>query len=164
VVGKFIGLIFSINLFSLEWGIKNIPGALFSVRPVFYSEDILIASTYSDLVMFAIIIIGFSIVLMQALVFHDSHISPSLLSKLANKNLLGLVKSTFEIYHKAAVWTIFVWISVLLIFLNTLASKTELWVLVFALITTIALNVFLLRDVASEIELSKSGKNLSIGG
>lgn len=160
VVGKFAGLFLTINIFSLEWGIENIPNSFFSVRPVFFSDDIKLASSYSDLFLFLIIVVGFSFVLMQALVFHSSHVSPQTLSKLASYNLLNLVKSTFEIYHKAAIWTIFLWITNLLIFVNVALDKTFAWVLLFSILVSILLTVFLLRDVAEEIEISKKSESL----
>ena len=155
VVGKFMVLYLTINIFSLDWGIKTIPNSLFSVRPIFYSEDVIIASTYSDVIMFLFIVTGFSFVLIQALVFHNSHVSPKILAKLASHNLLGLIKNTFEIYHKAAIWTLFVWISNFLILINVLTGKTGSWVLIFSLACTILLTVFLIRDTTNEIEISK---------
>lgn len=160
VIGKFVGLWLSIQLFSLEWGIKNIPNSLFSVVPEFYAEDIHLASTYSDLIMFLILVIGFSIILVQALYLHNSHIAPTTLVKLATNNLLGLVKSSFEIYHRAAIWSVFIWISNILIFINVLLNRTDLWVLIFSLIISIVITTALLRDAFKEIELSK--KKLTI--
>lgn len=155
VVGKVIGLYISINYFELEWGLETIPNSFFSVRPILYSKDIILASTYSDIIMFVIIVLGYSIVLIQAVLLHNSHISPSVVAKLATYNLLGLVKSTFELYHKAAIWSLFLWLSNILIVLNVVSNKTELWVLIFSISVSLILSVFLLKDVASEIELSK---------
>jgi hypothetical protein len=155
VASKFIGLFITTAIFDLSWGIENVPDSIFSVRPIFFAEDILIASTYSDLIMFIIMMIGFSFILIQAVIFHNSHISPQMLSKLAGYNLLGLVKNTFEVYHKAAIWTIFFWISNIVIFANVALRKTEAWVLIFSLLISVVLTVFLLRDVAQEIEISK---------
>lgn len=155
IVGKVLGLWIAVNFFELEWGLETIPNNFFSVRPIFFSKDIILASTYSDIVMFIVIVIGYSAVLIQALIFHNSHISPVVVAKLANYNLLGLVKSTFEIYHKAAIWSIFLWLSNILILINVLTSKTEVWVLVFSISVSLILSIFLLKDVANEIELSK---------
>lgn len=161
VLGKFLGLFVSINVFSLQWGLENIPNSFFSVRPVLYAKDIVTASTYSDLIMFLIITSGFSFVLVQALAFHDTHISPAVISKLADHNLLGLIKSTFDIYHKAAVWLIFLWLTVIVIFINVALAKTLLWVLLFSFIIASVLTVFLLRDVAEEIDISKKNSKLT---
>lgn len=155
IVGKFAGLFLTIRIFSLEWGIESVPNTFFSVRPVFYSADIKLASSYSDLILFLVVMMGFSLVLIQAVVFHNSHISPNILSRLANHNLLGLVKSTFEIYHKAAIWTIFLWMTNMMIFLNVALGKTYLWVVVFSVLVSVFLTVFLIRDVSQEIEISK---------
>jgi hypothetical protein len=99
--------------------------------------------------------LGFSVVLIQALFFHNSHVSPKSLTKLASNNLLSLVKSSFEIYHKGAVWSLFLWLSNLLILINVLTSKTQPWVFVVSLIVTIVLSLVLLNDAAEEIDLSR---------
>ncbi len=155
VVGKFLGLFVAVNFFSLDWGVESIPNSVFSVRPLFYSEDILLASSYSDLIMFLILVTVYSFIVLQAVLFHNTHISPTVLARLANNNLLGLVKGTFEIYHKAAIWTVFLWLANVLIFLNVALGKTYLWITAFTIITSVVLTVMLIRDASQEIELSK---------
>lgn len=157
VIGKFFGLYISIQVFNLQWGLRNIPNSFFSLRPIFYSEDIIVASTYSDIFMFLVIAVGFSITLIQALFFHSSHVDPNLVSRLGSKNLLGLIKSSFDLYHKASIWALFLWLTNILIIFNVLTYKTEVWVLLVTTIISIVLTVLMLRDVHQEIELSKKG-------
>ncbi|MBL8014656.1 MAG: hypothetical protein JNK26_00500 [Candidatus Doudnabacteria bacterium] len=158
VVGKALGLIFTAALFSIPWTVTQITEAFFNIRPVVSSTDILVISTYSDAFMLLCVSIGFSFVLVQATKFHDTHISPRLLVKLSNNNLMGLVKSSFDVYHTASIWLIFSWLALLSVGINIAAGKTEIWLGVIGLAVNSVLTAVLLQDVYSEIDLTR--KNL----
>jgi hypothetical protein len=158
VIGKLIGLIITVNIFSLPWTVTEIPNALLSNRPGFLPQDIVTASTYSDLIMYLVLAIGFSVIIVLATKFHETHIHPQLLARLSNNNLMGLVKSSFDIYHAASIWLVFIWISVGVIWVNVALGKTTGATGLLTLGTNIILTVILLQDVYQEIELSK--KNL----
>jgi hypothetical protein len=145
VVGKLIGLFATIQIFQLPWTLQEIPGSFFSVSPAFLADDVIVASSYSDLIMYFLIAFGFSFVLIQATHFHDTHIKPRLLVKLVNNNLMGLVRSSFDIYHSATIWTIFLWMTQLLIWVNIAAGKTYLWIG----LVTLAANVVLTAILAA---------------
>lgn len=155
VVGKFVGLIVTIQIFALPWALRDVPDSIFSLRPVLLPADAILASTYSDAFMYVIISIGFSFVLAKATHFHETHIRPSLLVKLSNHNLLGLVQSSFDVYHAAAVWSVFLWLTSIVVWFNALIGRTEAWVAVIVFISTIIFTTLLLQDVYKEIELSK---------
>ncbi len=155
VVGKLIGLFVTIQVFALPWTMQEIPGSFFSIRPALMAEDIIVASSYSDLIMYLLIAAGFSIILIQATHFHETHIKPKLLVKLANNNLLGLVRSSFDLYHYAAIWTIFLWLTQLLIWIDIATGKTYVWIGIGTLLANVVFTAFLLQDVYREIEISR---------
>ncbi len=155
VIGKLVGLMLTINLFDLPWSLKELPGGILSVRPALMPDDVVTASSYSDLIMYLIIAIGFTFVLIQATHFHETHINPRLLIKLSSNNLTGLVKSSYDIYHTATIWLIFIWISCGIIWLNVLTGKTLSWVAIATLVANIIFTTILLQDVYREIETSK---------
>lgn len=155
VVGKVAGLVFAAAIFQLPWTLDQLPGSLFAVEPILASEDVITASTYSDLIMFMLIAIGFSAILVQATHFHDTHIKPSMLVRLSNNNLLGLVKSSFDIYHAAAVWLLFLWVTSGVVWINIALTRTEVWVGLVVVVASTILTTLLLQDVYKEIDLSR---------
>lgn len=155
VVGKLIGLLVTIQIFALPWTVQEIPGSFFSIRPALLPDDVIIASSYSDLIMYLLIAIGFSLVLIQATHFHETHIKPKLLVRLANNNLMGLVRSSFDIYNFAAIWTIFLWMTQILIWVNIASGKTYLWIGLVSLAANVVFTAILLQDVYREIEVSR---------
>lgn len=155
VAGKFVGLYLTIKAFGFDWGVDSKPSVFFSSRPIFMEEDLLVASSYSDLFLIFVMIFGFSFHIIRAIFLHKSHIHPKLLTRLAMHGLLGLVKDSFEIYHRASVWLLFLWLVNVLVLINVLLGKTYTWVLAVGLAATIFLTIVLLRDVAYEIKIAK---------
>lgn len=155
VVGKFIGLIVVTRIFDIPFTLAQLSQGLISARPEVPAEFVTTASTYSDLIMYVILAIGVVVVVVQATQFHDKHISPKLLLKLSNHNLMSLIKGSYEIYHSAAVWTLFIWVATVIVWINVLAGKTALWMGVVAITSSIIFCIALLQDVYSEIMHSK---------
>lgn len=155
VVSKFIGLVATIAIFKLPWTIQQVSTDLLSVRPAVFMEDLTTASTYSDLIMYLIMAIAFSVVIVQATHFHDTHIHPRLLVRLSNNNLLGLVKSSYDIYHSASMWLVFIWLTAGVVWIDIVLNKTLLWVGILTIIANIVFTSLLLQDVYREISISR---------
>lgn len=158
VVSKLIGLVLVVNFFDIDWELGRTTENIFSIEATLGQSDLLTVSTYSDVFMFIILSIGFSLILLQATHFHATHIKPSLLVQLSNNNLMGLVKSSFDIYHAAGIWLIFLWVASGTIWLNVVLGKTEPWIGILSVFANIIFTTLVLQDVYKEIELSK--KNL----
>jgi len=163
VVSKFVGIFLIIRLFGLEWSIQETPNNIFSFQTVLSSQDVVLVTSYSDLIMFSILAIGFSVNILKAIFLHNSHISSELLNRLASVNLLTLIKNSYEIYHSASVWLIFMWIAALISLSNALSGSTFGWVGITTLIVSILLTVIFFQDVYKEVEYAKEhpGKYLN---
>lgn len=158
VLGKVIGLILTVQIFNIPISIVEAGNSLFSVRPEVLPQDLQVVNTYSDMVMYLLVAAGFSFVLLQATRFHDTHIKPAILVKLSNYNLMSLVKSSFDVYHYAAIWLLGLWLTSGLIVLNAAFGKTEAWVSLVTIVCSVVFTSMLLQDVYKEIELAR--KNL----
>lgn len=128
----------------------------FQISPELPAETIMNINSISDLVMFLAIATYFSIILVRATFFHDSHLKPTLMTKLIDKNLFNLVRTSYEIYHEAFVGLIFLWISNFVIFINLILIQSESWVLAVSLFFSVLLTVGLFWDIYKEIETIKS--------
>lgn len=160
VLGKVLGLYLTIQFFNLEWQVNFVNGSLISVYPVVFEKDLLTASTYSDFIMLFVMIIGLIWITIRANFFHNSHVDPRLVARLAGMNMLELIKDSFKIYHSAAMWVTFTCAAELMIIVNTIMGKTQLWVPIIGLLAIIVTLVVLLKDVENELEREK--KNLAI--
>ena len=68
---------------------------------------------------------------------------------------MGLVKSSFDIYHTATIWVIFIWICNIIIWINIGMGKTFMWIGIATLVANIVFTALLLQDVYREIEITK---------
>ena len=155
ILGKVLGVYLVAKFFNLEWALQNSTSTFFSLRPVFAEKDLVMVSSYSDLIMFLFVLLGLSFTIFRAIYLHSSHVDPRLVAKLATNNLLDLIKDSFDVYHEAAIWLVFAWASVATIFLNVLLEKTYVWVGLVGLISVLGFSLILLRDVGKEVEVSR---------
>lgn len=155
VVGKLLGIYIFSGLFNTQIGLQQNLNSLVSFRPVVIAGDLLQISTYSDVLMFTLVCVGFSIVIINTVYLHESHVSVSTITKLIELNLLSLVKTSYELYHRGVTWFIFIWLTNLIILFNVGAGKTSAWVLLVSFMFSMILSLILFKDVLKEIELSK---------
>lgn len=156
ICGKVIGLAIVNTIFDLEWGILTDPNNFFSIKIVYATRaDQITASSYSNLIMFLAVLFGFILILIRALYFSDTKISPQMVARLATRNLLNLVTDSFEIYYKATVWLALLWISLFAVLFNVLIGNSYGWTGVLSVTCAIIATIILLRDVAAEIELAR---------
>ncbi len=155
VTGKLLGLYLTIKVFDINWGIQTFTNTIVSSRPILHTQDLQTVSSYSDLFLLLIMLIGFSLQVIRAVYFHNTHIKPKVVSKLAVHGLLNLIKDSFEIYTKSTVWLIFLWLTNISILINVLNNKTYFWVLLLGIIASFLLSVVLLDDASKEIHLAK---------
>ena len=151
IFAKFIGIAIAIAIFNLPYNVSEYTSSILNGSLTVTQEHSVIISTYSDLIMFLVIGLGFSIQLARAIFFHDSHLSPKFITKLADLNLLNLIRDTYDIYHKASVWLAFLWVAVIIIIINFALGTTLLWVTIVAVLGTVALTMGLVQDAYQEL-------------
>ncbi len=152
LVSKFVGIFFIIRFFNLDWVVQQTPNNFLSFQTVLSAQNVVLVTSYSDLIMFCAIALGFTINLLKAIFLHNSHISPQMLNRLANRNLLSLIKNSYEIYHSASVWLFFLWVAVAIVITNTLNNAIYSWVGLATLLVSILLTIVFFQDVYKEIE------------
>jgi hypothetical protein len=161
ICGKVVGLWVANSLFDLDWTLNTDTPHFAALQLDYFStQDALIATSYSNAIMFLFVAIGFSFLLYQALFLHSSHISPFMLSKLAERNLMHLIKDTFHVYFETGIWAVFIWICVLIIFIHSVIGTMFIWIFFITFAIASVLSVLLLRDVQAEIQLAQSEINI----
>ena len=122
IAGKIIGLFLANIVNSLPYSIQ--PGESILPWTVVYSTptEAATANTFSNLVMYLVVLVGFSVVLFRAHYLHASHIPPKLSGRLIRLKLENFIADSFEIYHQALVWLSFLWITTVIVFIYALGG------------------------------------------
>lgn len=156
ILAKIGGIYLAAALFNINVDIMPSGDALMFFKSSVAGQDITVVSTYSDLFMYLGIALGMTIILVQALYLHDSHISPKMVNELAKRDLMSLIKSSFELYHSGVIWLAFLWLAAILVLINTTKGVTGVWALGVCLVFTISYSIIFLKDLFTEIELNKN--------
>ncbi len=118
-------------------------------------EDYVKVNSYSALVMVAVLILGLLFVLIKSIVFHESHIKPSVTSKLFSLNISSLIQNSFDLYTQGAIWLSYAYLLLIVSGIMTLSSLMYKWVFFITLGSTILATVLFVFDVEEEIKVSK---------
>ncbi len=160
VVVKFLGVVLVAQFFDVGWRINFANENFFSTFPVLLGRDLVFVSSFSDILMLMVILGGFTYCVLKALLFHDTHINPRMVARLASWDLLGLIKNSSKIYYSSVVWLIFSIISVVLVWINIVSGKTNIFVGIVGVLIIIITSTLLVRDI--EDEISRAKKNLQL--
>lgn len=155
VLAKIGGLLLSVVIFNLDLNVNQISNGLIPIALTFgTAEELMISNTLSNSLMLAVSLAGFGYVQYKISYFQDKRISPTKLISLADKDLLKLTESSRNIYAKALVWTIFLWISIILTVISVFLKESYLWIAPVALIAGIFCTLILVKNI--EIDYIKS--------
>ena len=154
VVGKLVGILVAGSFVGVDivWDFSNPATFLSPAVPV---TEIASITTFADLFMYGCLAVGMSIVLIQSSFFHDSHIDVGAVSKLADYDLLHLIKSSYQLYHWGFIWSLYLILGTIIILIDTLGGRTDLWVLIVTAIFSVFSIIILVKDVYNEIETAK---------
>lgn len=152
VFSKLAGIIITSKILDISISVKDYTNTIFGVGTFVPKEGLVLMTSYSDLIMYILVAAFFSVSLVRAIFFHSTHVKPTLILKLADRNLLNLIKDSYEIYNTAAAWLLFLWISNVLVLVNVLNNTTYVWIGVVATVSSIVLSIAMFQDVNREIE------------
>lgn len=147
---KLVGMVVANYYYNLSYDGAATIVPLFEYRS---QEAYLMANTFSNLLVLAVIVIGFALMLIRAHLLHGSHISPKLSATLMQKQLTGLIVGSWELYHQAVIWMAFLWLSIILFALQALAGVAPWWLPLSSLAMALVLTWILIADVEKEINL-----------
>lgn len=119
-------------------------------------EDYIKINSYSTLAMIVVLTVGLVYILVKALVFHDTHISPQLTAKVFVYRLSTFIQSSYDIYSQATVWLSY---SFLMLMMTGIFAYTDFiynWVFYINAVLTLASTGILIFDVENEIFMKKN--------
>ncbi|MCA9386694.1 hypothetical protein KC669_01525 [Candidatus Dojkabacteria bacterium] len=160
LVGKFGGISFISRLLGYNLNFTEYANSILSIDGIVPKEDLIKITVFSDLIAYVAVALVVLVAVVKALYFHDSHIKPTLSAKLVEKNMLGLIKSSYEIYYSAVVALVFLWIMTFIILLNWIINKEYIFASAFALVVSAILTLVIYLDIKREINTIRTKPSL----
>lgn len=157
IFGKMLGLFLVIYFLKMPFNIAS--GQILKILPsVHFANlaDYTLAENYSNLAMFSIAAVGTIFVLVRAHFFHESHIHPKLQARLVRLNLESLIAPSYHLYHQAAIWLTFLWLSVGFLIISTILGVTYPQIAIIAFVVAANFSWVFAVDVEQEIEIARS--------
>lgn len=157
IIAKMLGLFLASYFLDLPFTIAS-RGILKILPSVQFSnlQNYITAENYSNLAMFILVSLGTIIVITRAHFFHQSHIHPKLQARLARLNLEQLIAPTYHLYHQAAIWLIFLWLTVGFLITSSLIGVTYPLLTIVATVVAANFSWIFALDIEKEIEISKT--------
>lgn len=140
-----------VSSLNVTWSLNIDEGSFLNIYPIVGGGDIITFTNLADSIFISLMIVGLAFYVILSLYFHNTHISPKLISKLAKYNLLYLVRDNFKLYHEVAMWLVFTWIANLLVLVNSFTGKTFIGIPTFSILFTAFLTVVFLKDASNEL-------------
>ena len=156
IVGKMLGLLAASYFLDLPFTIEG--GTFLRFLPTIHFTNLanyLTAENYANLAMFLVAAGGTVYVLVRAHFFHENHIHPALHAKLASRNLDWLVAPSYHLYHQAAIWLLFLWLTVGFLVLSFLQGIGYPQIAIVAFVVAANFSWLFLIDVEKEVELAR---------
>lgn len=148
IVSKLLGFFVACSILHIDWNISkgSFTQSLFSVFIQVPSDAAQrVTVSYSNIIMLTALLIVLCVKIFQSEYLDDTKVSPKLLMKLAESNLLGLIRNSFDLYYENFLWVVFTWIGVFSILINTLMGYSNPMIFIIGFIFTSILTVFFIR-------------------
>ncbi|MFC1755770.1 hypothetical protein ACFLZK_00035 [Patescibacteria group bacterium] len=125
---------------------------------IFHDPDNYIAvNSFSTLSMVVVLGLGLTYILVKALYFHDTHVSPKLTTKLFHHKLVTLIQSSFELYSQGVIWLTYLYLVTIVTVILGMFGVIYNWITIvsgsFCVITTL----LLILDIEHELDEIDAG-------
>lgn len=159
VLGKFLGVVLVAKIISAEFKLISgeffFPSFSFSNFSAYYTVN-----SFSNLAMYVGVGLGCAAILVRAHFFHSSHITPKMHIRLLKLGLTGLIAETYQLYHQAAVWLIFLWLATILILVQSFFGLTSAAIAIISFLITLNFSWFLVADIEQEVEIFATARKV----
>ncbi len=115
-------------------------------------------NSYSILFMLAMLIIGLMYIATKGLVFHDSHIKPTITSRLFSIKAKSLIQSSSEIYPQWGVWALYSFMLSAVSGVMAMSGLAYFWVFYLVAFVTLINAVLFIYDFEDDIKIKMEDK------
>jgi hypothetical protein len=108
--------------------------------------------------MLAMLIIGLIYVAIKGLVFHDSHVKPTITAKLFSIKAKSLIQSSSEIYPQWGVWSLYSFMLSAVAGIMAMSKLAYFWVFYLVTFVTLINTVLFIYDFEDDIKIKMEDK------
>jgi hypothetical protein len=122
------------------------------------SAEYIKLNSYSILFMLAMLVIGLVYVAAKGLIFHDSHIKPTMTARLFSIKANSLIQSSSEIYPQWGVWSLYSFMLSAVSGIMAMSGLAYFWVFYVVMFVTLLNAVLFIYDFEDDIKIKREEK------
>lgn len=145
ISAKVLGAIVFLNRFAVGYESNGLSIVFNNV------EGFVAVNSYSSLIMFLSVLAGLGWVIVKAHIFHDTHVTPVLSSRLVELKLDELINDTKTIFAQSFVWLTYAWLTVAIMGVQAYYKMTYDWVFFISLTISVLATALLAYDIEREL-------------
>lgn len=136
VLGKVLGLFWVFRALNIDWGVADFANSVVSVTPLVYARDVTLVATYSNLVLFIVILVGTLLQFLFNVVVLINQNQGRLVKSALFLRRFHLFSNVENLRIRLFSWTAFLCLVAVYIAIDAIAQKTSWWLAGFSLIVT----------------------------
>lgn len=121
----------------------------------FNRADYILMNSYSTFWMIAAIAVGLLYILLKALIFHETHISPHLTTRLFAMRMETLIQTSYDLYSQGTIWLSYLYFLTLSSGILVFTGLIYAWVFWVSFALAIFSTAILIFDIDNEISSNK---------
>ncbi len=144
ISSKLVGFFLAAQLLNVQWELSKelITNSFFSVYILVQDRTLqALTNSFSNSIMMSVMCLILIVKIIQRKYLDDENISPRLLTRLAENNLLSLIRSAEDLRYELTMWVVFSWIGLFTVLMNTLLAYSHLSVFTTFLVIVVAITV-----------------------
>ena len=149
LASRVVSIIIASKYFGIDFKITD-KGFIFQ-----NSYDYIKVNSYSALFMTIMLVIGLAYVLVKSIFFHDSHIKPTMTTRLFSLKAESLIQNSYEIYTQGAVWLSYSFMLLAVSGIMAMSNLMYKWVFYVVTGVTLLTTLLFVFDAEEEIKISK---------
>ena len=153
VASKIIGVVFLLSYFNIDYSVDSYQIVLSNI------PNFVAINTYSSLFVYLSVVAGLAWVTIKAHLFHDTHISPVLSSRLFSMNMEEVIHNSEVVYAQSFVWLSFAWLTTIMFAVHYFFGLSEAWLFYLAAGLSTLATALLAIDIEREIRNDNNSIN-----
>jgi hypothetical protein len=152
ILSKVIGLFFIFDSLNIDWGVGGYANQLLSATPIVYAKDLMVVATYSNLIMYFVMFIYFSIQLLISNLRQNATKNNKLLLRLLKFEKINFFQGGVYLYTRIFVAGAYLWLATIYILIDAIIGRTAGWLVLVSLVLSSLVTLMLFKDTAKELD------------
>jgi hypothetical protein len=149
IAARVLSVVIAANYYGIKYDL-GVGGFAYST-----TKDYILVNSLSTFAMLVTLTVGLSYILLKALIFHETHITPKITASLFSLKLSSFIQTSYDLYSQGSIWLSYLFLMTVSTGILSLFGMIYTWVFWVALVLSILATILLIFDIENEMDLNK---------